>query len=87
MGELVQANVIAERLGVSPKAVSNWVTGIRYQGTFPQPVGMRGKRPVWDWDEVVAWRESTPAQRGGAPKGNRNNTSHDAAGKFAKKAS
>lgn len=87
MGEHVQANVIAERLGVTRTAVSNWAGGLRFGGTFPKPVGMKGRRPVWDWDEVLAWRETVPVNKGGAPKGNRNNPAHDSAGKFTKKAS
>lgn len=47
---------IAERLGVTRKAVDAW----RKRGLgFPEPHWTVGGRPAWDWDEVTAWARNT----------------------------
>lgn len=52
--DLVGVSDIAERLGVTPAAVSNWH---KRHDTFPQPAMIIGKRPAWIWADVVRWNE------------------------------
>lgn len=52
---LVSSSDIAERVGLSRQAVSNYVTGERGQG-FPAPVAcVTTARPLWSWSEVATW--------------------------------
>lgn len=53
---------IADRLGVSRKAVDAW----RARGLdFPEPRGLVGGRPAWHWPDVLRWATTT----GRAPRG------------------
>lgn len=47
---------IAERLGVTRKAVDAW----RMRNTgFPAPTWTVGGRPCWDWADIEAWAKET----------------------------
>jgi predicted DNA-binding transcriptional regulator AlpA len=54
--EPVGTREIAERLGVTRKAVDAW--RMRNLG-FPEPRWTVGGRPAWDWDEVEHWAHKT----------------------------
>ena len=55
---------IAERLGVTRKAVDQW----RVRGLgFPSPTARVGGRPAWRWDDVDAWARSTGRSRTSHP--------------------
>ena len=63
MDQLVGAEEIADRLGVSgPTVVHNW--SFRYDD-FPAPVVQRTRAKLWYWPEIAAWARST----GRYPKG------------------
>jgi predicted DNA-binding transcriptional regulator AlpA len=47
---------IAERLGVTRKAVDAW--RMRDLG-FPEPRWTVGGRPAWEWEDVEAWARAT----------------------------
>lgn len=46
---------IAARLGVKRQTVDVW----RVRGLLPEPKGLVGGRPAWDWPEIEAWARST----------------------------
>jgi predicted DNA-binding transcriptional regulator AlpA len=48
---------VAETLGVSRQAVSNWAAG-RARPSFPAPIKRLKATPVWSLQEVVAWYEA-----------------------------
>lgn len=51
--DLVTRTQIAERVGVTRQAVSNWVSGVRQVGSeFPPPYVLTGGG-LWLWGEVV----------------------------------
>jgi SAM-dependent methyltransferase len=52
--KLIRASDIAELADVSPAAVSNWRSPSRGLG-FPEPAGGSEARPLFEYDEVVAW--------------------------------
>ena len=54
--EPVGTREIAERLGVTRKAVEAW--RVRNLG-FPEPRWTVGGRPAWDWDDVEDWARKT----------------------------
>lgn len=47
---------IADRLGVTRKAVDAW--RMRDLG-FPEPRWTVGGRPAWEWEDVEAWARET----------------------------
>lgn len=52
--ENIVSNIdIADRLGVAQSVVSNWQ---KRDVDFPKPIGMVGRRPVWDWERVAQWQ-------------------------------
>lgn len=51
----VGAVEIAERLAVRRATVDQW----RQRGIFPEPQGVVGGRPAWDWPVVEAWARET----------------------------
>jgi hypothetical protein len=54
--EPVGTREIAERLGVTRKAVEAW--RVRNLG-FPEPRWTVGGRPAWAWDDVEDWAVKT----------------------------
>jgi predicted DNA-binding transcriptional regulator AlpA len=52
--DLVSANAIAERSGMSRQAVRLWTRGERGEG-FPAPVTKVGESLVWSWASVAEW--------------------------------
>lgn len=56
MCDPVGTHEIAERLGVTRKAVHKWRE--RDLG-FPAPRYVVGHRPAWSWADVEAWCEAT----------------------------
>ena len=54
--DLVAATDIAERVGVSRQAVTNWATGKRNGDAFPPPIGhVAGGTRIWPWSVVLPW--------------------------------
>lgn len=53
--ELVIAADIAERLGISPAAVSVLAS----RSDFPRAVGQLGRSDVWRWNRVERWARET----------------------------
>ena len=54
--DLVAAADIAERVGVSRQAVTNWAAGRRSGKQFPVPLGtLAGGTRVWSWSAVHPW--------------------------------
>jgi len=54
--ELVTTREIAERIGKTQQAVSQWVCGVRRQDSaFPPPYDVAGGSRVWRWGDVHAW--------------------------------
>lgn len=47
---------IAERAGVSRKAVDQWRAR---HDDFPEPKWTVGGRPAWDWPEIEEWLRET----------------------------
>jgi predicted DNA-binding transcriptional regulator AlpA len=54
--EPIGTREIAERLGVTRKAVDAWRMP---NHAFPEPRWTVGGRPAWDWDEVEDWARRT----------------------------
>ena len=55
--ELVDATVIAQRLGVRrPQVVHDWR---RRHSDFPPPVYSSARATLWVWSEVAAWATTT----------------------------
>ena len=57
--ELVGLTEIAQRAGVQKPVVSMWRT--RYE-TFPRPAALLATGPVWFWEPVKEWLETTGRQ-------------------------
>lgn len=45
---------IAERLGYPRPTIDQW----RARGIFPEPKGLVGGRPAWDWPDIQAWAQA-----------------------------
>ena len=54
--DLVTRSDIAQRVGVSPQNVGQWVRGERAAGSFPAPFNAVAGG-VWLWSDVIAWLE------------------------------
>lgn len=54
MGKIVSTNELAELIGITPAAVSNWRK--RHQG-FPRPVPTDRFAVCYDLGEVIEWLE------------------------------
>jgi len=50
----VGSKVIASKLGVTTKTITNWVK----RGEFPVPRKMMGRRPYWTLTQVIEWQQS-----------------------------
>jgi uncharacterized protein YjcR len=89
---LVTTKYLADFLRVSVNQVHTWHSR-REKNGFPEPRGTAASRegrrggpsgaPLFDLSEVVAWYARYEPRRGGAPKGNRNNTRRRPDGRFA----
>lgn len=58
----VGAEEIAERLGVSRATVHTWRTRSKTgqkATTLPEPEAFITKTPVWSWETIRAWAETT----------------------------
>ena len=53
---IVDRQNIADRLGVVYQTVYQWG---RMTIGFPEPSGMLGRSPYWEWAEVEAWAKKT----------------------------
>lgn len=51
---LVGGKEIAERFGVDPSCVGNWI----HLPGFPEPLARPGGRPVWDMQQVDIWYQT-----------------------------
>ncbi len=52
MDKLVQTVEVADRFGVTRRAVDQWLE--RHEGA-PDPAQILHTGPVWDWDDWRAW--------------------------------
>ncbi|MDA8186219.1 MAG: helix-turn-helix transcriptional regulator [Acidimicrobiales bacterium] len=57
--ELVSMADIAERTGRSRQSVSLLASGRRGPGSFPPPAAGNVRSPLWHWDEVATWFQTT----------------------------
>lgn len=57
--ELVSMADIAERVGRSRQSVSLLGSGQRGPGGFPPPAAGNVRSPLWHWDDVAAWFQTT----------------------------
>jgi hypothetical protein len=55
MTDLVDINLIAERLGVRLDTVNKW----RHREILPAPDYPELASPVWDWETIRKWAEET----------------------------
>ena len=65
-GGLVGPHDIADRLGVSSAAVSQW----KRRGLLPQPVAVVSGVPMWHWTDIEQWALSRTwsRSRGAGPR-------------------
>ena len=55
MTDLVDIPTIADRLGVERRTVDMW----RHRDLLPAPDFPQLRHPVWTWETIRAWAEST----------------------------
>lgn len=59
IADLLDASEVAELLGVQRRSVYHFT---RYLNGFPQPALTKGRSPLWERKQIVAWREAHPAR-------------------------